>query len=162
MVDLVHTINRLINSKKRINDFIDRNIVDWSEQVILEPTRRLAAEVGLSQSAQNAITIQKTGFMNVQLMWEYFSSDNAPLHQYLENGTDPHDIEAKGKDNGGSDFLHWKDILGNSVFIPRGKIVKHPGTDGYQILAKGWEQNRDQLRQRIVEETNNFLEVTKL
>ena len=100
MVDLVHSINRLINSRKRVNDFIDKNILDWSEQVILEPTKRLAAEVGLSQNAQNGITIQKTGFMSVPLMWDYCSSYNAPLHQFLENGTSPHYIGATGKYHG--------------------------------------------------------------
>ncbi len=159
MADLIHSLNRLINSRKRVNDFIDSNIVDWVEQAVLGPTRRLAAEVGLSQNAQNTITIEKVGFMNAQMTWFYLSSEGAPLHRFLEDGTDEHTIKAKGKDNNGANFLMWRDSSGELVFR---KKVEHPGTDGYKILARGWENNKDQLRQRVIEETNNFLEVSKI
>lgn len=147
------------NAEKRIDQFIDENLLDWSEQVILDPTRRLAREVGLSQNAQNTITIEKVDFLKAQLMWDYEGADGEPLHEFLENGTDPHIIEAKGKINGGSDYLQWKDFGGQFIYR---KKVDHPGTDGYKILARGWEQNMEQLQRRIIEETNNWLEVNKL
>ena len=158
------TLNRLENADKRRDDFIDENIVDWTETVLLFPTRRRIIQFGLSQSAADAVTVIKTGYMKAEMQWEYRNAEGKPLHLWLEKGFGKggYDIEAKGKQNGGKDYLKFKDKAGKNIFIPRGKKVRHPGFFGYHILGDTWKEKKPQLTRRIIEETNNFLEVNKL
>lgn len=158
-MSLEYARNRLENSEKRIQTFIDENIVDWSIENILQPTQKIALEFGLNQNALNGMEIVKDGFMKAKMIWEYRGPDDVPLHIFLEKGFKPHNIEAIGKLLGGADFLKWKDKTGKNIFR---KKVRHPGFEGYHILEKGWTENRDSLKSRIVLEVNNFLQVNRL
>jgi len=160
-MSLQFTLNRLENSPKRVDNFIDQNIVDWSEQVLLSEAQKKGIQVGLSATAVNGMLIEKTGFMKAVLAWELIGDKGQPLHKFLENGFGKggYDINAIGKDFGGSDFLTWVDRTGKRIFR---KKVRHPGFDGYQILGNTWRENKDKLKQRIVVEVNNFLEANRL
>lgn len=160
-MSLEFTKNRLEKSDTRILKFIDDNIVDWAEVEILAPTRDDVIKLGLSQNAANAVTIKKTGMIKASMIWDYPGPEGEPLHLWLESGFGKggYDIVAKGKQNGGKDYLKYVDKQGKNVFR---KKVRHPGFAGYQVIRKGWDNNKDQLKRRIIEETNNFLQVNKL
>lgn len=158
-MDLGFAKNRLENSVRRINKFIDENLEDWTTEEVLRPTQNSALQFGLSQSAINGMSIKKKGFLQVKMIWEFRGPNDVPLHRFLETGTNPHEIRALGELFGGAEALHWKDKAGKDVFA---KKVQHPGFGGYHIMENGWKNNREQLKRRIIEETNNFLQVNKL
>ena len=155
------TLNRLENADKRRDDFIDEHIVDWSETILLSAARKKILQVGLSQAAADGITIEKTGYMKAEMTWEYRGKEDKPLHLWLEKGFGKggYDIEAKGKEYGGKDYLKFKDGKGGNIFR---KKVRHPGFFGYHIMEDSWKENRGLLQRRIIEESNNFYEVNKL
>ena len=153
--------NRLESSDKRVEQFIDTNIQDWSEQVLLEPAQVKAIQLGLSSNAANGMSIEKIGFMKAIMVWEYRGEKGQPLHKFLENGFGKggYDINAIGKDFGGADFLSWVDKSGKRIFR---KKVRHPGFKGYKIMRTTWEEKKEQLTQRIALEVNNFMEANRL
>lgn len=158
-MSLEYARNRLENSEKRIHNFIDENIVDWATETILIPTQHSALELGLNQNALNGMKIEKNGFMKAKMTWEYRGPKDVPLHIFLEKGFKAHDIEAIGKLLGGADHLMWVDKTGKKLFRRK---VRHPGFAGYGILEKGWGNNKDALKHRVVLEVNNFLQVNRL
>ena len=158
-MSLQYTSNRLQNAEKRIDKFIDDNLVDWVEQEILKPTQKLAIQEGLSDNAANSMKVIKNGYLKAKLIWDYRGPNDEPLSLWLEKGTRSHIIRALGKLFGGSDFLSWIDKAGKRLFR---REVKHPGTKGKKIMERGYKQNKNQLKRRVIEETNNFLQVSKL
>jgi hypothetical protein len=55
---------------------------------------------------------------------------NVPHGLFVEVGTPPHVIQARGRDNGGADALYWKGA-DHPVFS-----VQHPGTKPNPLLRK--------------------------
>ena len=146
------TINRIENSEARVKKFIDENIIQWVEQYVLNPTKDLALQIGLSQNATNAMFVEKTGFMKTDIVWDYTDSDGNPLSLWLENGFGKggYDIHVK----------HKKVLSNGKTFF--GKKVRHPGFEGYKIMSTGYKNNKDQLANNIIDEVNNFLESNRL
>jgi hypothetical protein len=56
---------------------------------------------------------------------------NAPHAWWVENGTGPHPIYPRGRDQGGADFLWWPDAA-HPV-----RMVNHPGTKPQPFLRVG-------------------------
>lgn len=148
------TKHRLNSAESRIDKFIDSNIMDWASTELLEPVKTELLAGGLSQNAADAVSLQKTGFMKVEVHWDYRGPNDEPLHFFIEYDTRPHFIEAKGKVHGGADALSWVDSGGKRVFRTK---VYHPGTTGKMILHNAVEKYKPALRQRIIEETNNYM-----
>jgi len=158
------TKQRLESSVRRVETFIDQNISTWATEEILLP-----AQVDLANSinarAANALSIEKSGWMKADLVWDLRGENNEPLHFYLEFGTDAHTIEPKGKANGGADVLHWKGpsggfIIGGDSFAMK---VNHPGSKKHKGLVQSIKDERmPNLQKRITEETTNFMELEKL
>lgn len=158
-MSLDFTKNRLENAERRIDKFIDENLIDWATEEVLRPTQDSALKFGLSQNALNGMNIVNDGFLKVKMTWEFRGPKNVPLHRFLETGFKEHEINAIGKILGGADYLHWVDKAGKNIFRKR---VRHPGFEGYHIMRDGWDKNREQLKRRIIEETNSFLQVNRL
>jgi hypothetical protein len=158
------TQQRLESSVRRVEVFIDQNISTWATEEILLP-----AQVDLANSinarAASALSIEKSGWMKADLVWDLRGENNEPLHFYLEFGTDPHVIEPKGKDNGGADVLHWKGpsggfVIGGDSFAMK---VNHPGSKKHKGLVQSIKDERmPNLKKRITDETTNFMELEKL
>ena len=155
---LEFTISRLKQTRERINSYIDRNIVDWAENEILLPAQDDLLQAGLSQDALNGLHIEKTGYMKVSLTWQYIK-EGKPIHFYIEYDTRPHWIEAKGKIHGGSDYLSWVGKGGRRVFA---KKVFHTGTTGKNLVHNAVNEYKPFLKQRIITETNNYIQVNML
>lgn len=158
------TKQRLESSVRRVEVFIDQNISTWATEEILLP-----AQVDLSNSisprAGFALSLEKSGWMKVNLKWDLRGENNEPLHFFLEEGTDPHTIVPKGKEHGGANVLHWKGASGG--FITGGDnfatIVHHPGSKKHVgIVRKIKEEREPALKARIIKETVNFFEVNKI
>jgi len=155
---LEYTISRLRQTRDRVNSFIDRNIVDWAQTEMLTPAQKDLLQAGLSQEALDGLSINKTGFMKISLAWRYIK-DGKPIHFYIEYDTRPHWIEAKGRLNGGSEFLTWTGKDGRQMFA---KKVFHPGTTGKHLIENAAKEYKPFLKQRIITETNNFMKVNRL
>lgn len=155
---LEYTISRLRQTRDRVNSFIDRNIVDWAQTEMLTPAQKDLLQAGLSQEALDGLSINKTGFMKISLAWRYIK-DGKPIHFYIEYDTRPHWIEAKGRLNGGSEFLTWTGKDGRQMFA---KKVFHPGTTGKHLIENAAKEYKPFLKQRIMTETNNFMKVNRL
>ena len=122
--------------------------MNWAMETILLPARA------------EALRLEKTGFMKVDLVWDLRSEEGAPLHFYLEYGTGPHIIRAKGKEHGGADALHWTGPSGESRFA---KVVQHPGSQKHVGLVDGIKEERlPALRERIISETQNRMEIDSI
>ena len=152
------TKQRLESAEERVNRFIDQNLLLWATEEILLPGQTDIAS-SVSQRASEALTLEKSGFMKVDLKWDFRSEEGAPIHFFLEYGTRPHRIEAKGRDNGGADALHWTGPSGESRFA---KVVQHPGTEGKNVIATIKEERTPALRERIIKETQNHMEVDSI
>ena len=149
------TKQRLYSIETRVNKYIDQNIVQWATEEILLPGQTDIAN-SVSQRASEALSLEKTGFMKVDLKWDFRNEEGAPIHFFLEYGTRPHEIRAKGKDNGGADALHWTGPSGESRFA---KVVQHPGTQARELISQIKEERIGDLRRRIVDETQNYMEL---
>ncbi len=155
---LEQTISRLKQSRDRVNKFIDRNIMDWAEEEILYPAQNDMLQAGLSQDAANGLKLERTGFMKISLIWSYIK-DGKPIHFYIEYDTRPHEIHPKGKLHGGSDVLSWMGKGGRRIFARK---VYHTGTTGKYLVHNAVKEYKPFLRQRIITETNNYIQVNKL
>ena len=158
------TQQRLESSIRRVEVFIDQNISTWATEEILLPAQTNLAD-SINQRAANALSLEKSGWMKTNLVWDLRGENGEPLHFYLEFGTDPHIIEPKGKDHGGADVLSWKGpsggfVIGKRIFAKR---VKHPGSKKHVGLIQGIADERNPaLVARVISETTNFLEVQKV
>ena len=153
------TKQRLQTTKERVDRYIDQNIRTWAMEEVLLPAKVDLAN-SISQKAAEALSLEKTGFMKVDLVWDLRGENNEPIHFYLEFGTGPHIIEPKGKIFGGADALHWKSTAGKNVFA---KIVRHPGSKKHVGLVQRIKDERmPALQHKILVETQNWLEVNKI
>jgi hypothetical protein len=152
------TKQRLFSNKIRIDRFIDDNIVQWATEEILLPAQTDIAN-SVSQRAAEALTIEKTGLMKIDLKWDFRGENGEPIHFFLEFGTRPHEIRAKGKEHGGADALHWTGPSGEDRFA---KVVQHPGTQGRELISQIKEERLPDLRRRILDETQNHMEIGSL
>jgi hypothetical protein len=153
------TKQRLQSAKNRIDTHIDQNIMLWATETILLPGQTDIAN-SVSQRAADGLSLEKSGFMKVDLVWDLRSEEGAPLHFYLEYGTGPHIIRAKGKEHGGADALHWTGPSGESRFA---KVVQHPGSQKHVGLVDGIKEERlPALRERIISETQNRMEIDSI
>jgi hypothetical protein len=153
------TKQRLQSAKNRIDIYIDQNIFQWAMETVLLPART-DLEKSINDRAAEALKLEKTGFMKVDLVWDLRSEEGAPLHFYLEFGTGPHIIRAKGREQGGADALHWTGPSGESRFA---KVVQHPGSQKHVGLVDGIKEERlPALRERIISETQNRMEIDSI
>lgn len=153
------TKQRLQSAKDRIDKFIDRNIIVWATETILLPAQTDISN-SISAHAAQGLSLEKTGFKKVDLVWDLTDENGAPIHYFLEFGTRPHKIEAKGKLFGGADALHWKGPTGKNVFA---KIVNHPGSKKHKGLIETIKNERlPALRDRIISETQHGMEIESL
>ena len=146
------TKQRLTSATERVERYIDDNIMVWATETILLPAQS-NLETSISQRAGAALSLEKTGFMKFDLVWDLRGENGEPLHFYLEFGTRPHKIEAKGKEHGGADSLHWTGPSGESRFA---KVVQHPGTQARELISQIKEERAPDLRQRIIDETQRL------
>lgn len=153
------TEQRLSSARDRVNKYIDQNILRWAEDEILQRAQKLAYGEGLSDKAIGSMSIEKSGFMKVTFVWDYRGPNNEPLHTFINYGFDPHIIRAKGKIVGGADALRWFAEGGRPIFR---KEVHHPGFYGRHIVERAIPEGKENLRQRIVNETENYIQVNKL
>jgi hypothetical protein len=152
------TKQRLFSIETRVIKYIDQNIMQWATEEILLPGQTDIAN-SVSQRASEALSLEKTGLMKVDLVWDFRSEEGAPIHFFLEYGTRPHEIRAKGKDHGGADALHWTGPSGESRFA---KVVQHPGTQARELISQIKEERVPDLKRRIVDETQNFMELESI
>ena len=158
------TQQRLESAARRVEVFIDQNISTWATEEILLPAQVDLAN-SISPKAGYALSLEKSGWMKVNLVWDLRGENNEPLHFFLEEGTDPHEIRPKGKEHGGANVLHWKGasggfIIGGDHFAT---IVNHPGSKKHKgIVNRIKEEREPSLKARIIMETTNFFEVHKI
>ena len=152
------TKQRLQSAKNRIDNHIDQNIVLWATETVLLPGQTDIAN-SISQRAADALSLEKSGYMKVDLVWDFRNEEGAPIHFFLEYGTRPHQIKAKGRDNGGADALHLTGPIGDSSYA---KVVQHPGTQARELISQIKEERMPDLRQRIIDETQRFMEISSI
>lgn len=149
---------RLDNASQRVNFFIDDHIVEWTEEEVAIKIRDTARANGLSQRVQDAISVEKSGFMLAEVVFDLQDGDT-DISDLLELGSRPHIIEPKGKDAGGANVLRWFNPAGSPIFRRR---VQHPGFKGYRFMEKGVRENEFNLQRRIEDETTRFLQKERL
>ena len=152
------TKQRLFSIETRVTKYIDQNIMQWATEEILLPGQTDIAN-SVSQRAAEALSLEKSGFMKVDLVWDFRSEEGAPVHFFLEYGTRPHEIRAKGREHGGADALHWTGPSGESRYA---KVVQHPGTQARELISQIKEERAPDLRQRIIDETQRFMETSSI
>jgi hypothetical protein len=153
------TKQRLQSAKLRIDNYIDQNLMIWATEEVLLPAQVDIAN-SISQKASEALSLEKSGYMKVDLKWDLRGENNEPIHFFLEFGTSPHIIRAKGKIFGGADALHWVGPSGRDVFA---KIVRHPGSKKHVGLVQNIKNERmPNLKQRIISEVQNKMEIDSL
>lgn len=149
------TKQRLYSIETRVNNYIDQNIIQWGTEEILLPGQTDIAN-SISQRASEALSLEKTGYMKIDLVWDFRNEEGAPIHFFLEYGTRPHEIRAKGREHGGADALHWTGPSGESRFA---KVVQHPGTQARELISQIKEERLPDLRRRIIDETQTYMEL---
>lgn len=154
------TQQRLESSIRRAEVFIDQNISTWATEEVLLPAQVDLAN-SINQRAANGLSIEKSGWMKTNLVWDLRGENGEPLHFFLELGTDPHEILPK-KDGG---VLAWKGpsggfVTGGTIFAAK---VNHPGSTKHKgIVTKIKEEREPILKARVIKEAINFMELEKL
>jgi len=153
------TKQRLESATDRVERYIDDNIMVWATETILLPAQS-NLETSISQRAAQALSLEKTGFMKFDLVWDLRGENGEPLHFFLEFGTRPHVIKSKGKEHGGADALHWTGPSGEGVFA---KIVNHPGSSKHVgLIQRIKEERMPALQAKVVSETQNKMETDSI
>lgn len=153
MVKHIHEIQlRMASADFRTEQFINQNIVRWTESTILDSIRRKARREKAPDSYINALKVIYKGWMRADVELDY-NKDGKPLGLWFEFGTPPHEI----KGNPTLTFF-WKKVQKVVTF---GK-VSHPGQKGKYIMTKGYKNGKRRLREVISTETTQFLEETKI
>lgn len=153
------TKQRLSSVVDRVERYIDDNIQVWATETILLPAQA-NLESSINIRAANALKLEKSGFMKVDLVWDLRGKNGEPLHYYLEFGTAPHTIKPKGKEHGGADALHWKGPSGKDIFA---RIVNHPGSKKHVgLIQRIKEERMPALQARVVSETQNKVETDSI
>jgi hypothetical protein len=137
------TKQRLTSSKARIDKFIDQNIMIWATELILLPGQTNIA-ASISPKASAGLKLEKTGFMKVDLVWDFKGPEGQPIDFYLEYGT-------KGPSGG---FVIGKDHFA--------KMVRHPGTQPKRLVHGIRDERIPNLQERIISEVNNFVGLDKI
>jgi len=154
------TKQRLQSSKDRVFRFVDQNILLWGMEEILLPGQNDIRN-SINERASQGLRLEKTGPIKVELTWELYGEDGAPLHFYLEFGTDPHIIEPK-KEGG---WLKWKGpsggfVIGKDIFA---KKVNHPGSKKHVGMVETISKERTpNLIARIIKEVSSKMEIDKI
>ena len=78
------TKQRLQSAKNRIDTYIDQNIFQWAMETVLLPARS-DIENSINNRAAEALKLEKTGWMKVDLVWDLtttllFRVRNWPTH----------------------------------------------------------------------------------
>lgn len=153
------TKQRLLSSKERADRYIDQNIFQWAVETVLLPGQT-SIEEAISFNAAKALSLEKTGFLKLDLVWDLTDDKGQQISFFLELGTGPHKIERKTKGGGGADSLHWKSTVGKDIFAVS---VNHPGSKKHVgLVAKIKEERMPILMAKVIRETNNFLQVSKI
>ncbi len=148
------TKERIKSSKTRIEQYIDNNLLRWAEDTALPKVKSNGFSKGLSSNSVDAITVKKTGFMAVSIVWDLKTDDGKPLDMILEEGTKPHDIEARF-----AKFLRFFDQQGNPIFR---KKVNHPGTAALNIFKDSKETVESIMDEKISNEVTNYLDTMRI
>lgn len=153
MTNLDITQLRLQSAPTRALDWMNMHMIDYGIRHLLDPIRTLATSRGHSQGFIDAFRLEKTGYLKMEVVNDHKYAD------LLEYGWDDYDVYAKGKENGGADWLR---------FVEDG-VVKfrkhtHPkGFKGYNILssADNWGFYQKFL-DALIDGANKWLQEAKL
>lgn len=139
---------RLESAPFRGLEWINANMVDYAIREILDPLRDLSASRGHSQRFRDGWTVEKTGWLRIELVNDFEFAD------LLEFGWGDYDVYPLGKENGGADFLHWTDSSGDHF-----ASHTHPrGFRGYHLLdsMENWGFY-DRFLEKLLEDASNYL-----
>lgn len=149
---------RLADSEERVRDYIDKHIVDWAIQEILDPTKRLATTRGHAQKFIDALSIVKFGPTSIALAIDHIWGPNQiPLHDLLENGWGEggYDIESKNPELYDLAWTGGKYGPGYH-YAPK---VRHPGFAGYHIVESVYNWGFiDKFESKVADETTKYME----
>ena len=135
---------RLESAIPRVKQYMDMICVNVAVREILDPLKAQAYVRHLAQSYIDKFTIQKSGFIKVDLVNDHHIS------RYLEYGTLPHKI------TGDPLAFDWE---GEEV---RFQSVNHPGFRGYGILEDVLEGLAYNYAAQLSKEGSAYLERAKL
>ncbi len=134
---------RLESAIPRVKQYMDMICVNVAIREILDPLKSQAYTRHLAQSYIDKFTIQKSGFIKVELVNDHHIS------RYLEYGTDPHKIP-------GPVAFDWD---GENVVF---ESVNHPGFKGYGFLEAVLEGLAYNYAAKLSKEGSAYLERAKL
>lgn len=148
------SIARLEGARRRVESYIDRNLLQWMEEVCVPVVRSQGYQKGLSAQAVDLIHAEKDSFLKGAIRWGLKTEDGAPLDLFLEEGTDEHEIEAKfGK------ALKFANSQGINVYR---KKIRHPGTTALNIFKDSTVSVEQNIKKKIEQETTRFLNETRM
>ena len=115
---------------------------------------------GMSDRVKNAVTFEKKGFLQGNIVFELEGDNGEPISVWLENGFKPHVIEAKGKEAGGSNYLKWNDPLtGKPIFRRK---LRHPAFGRYHFMRFAETFYVPLIEHELTWRTNRFMELDKV
>jgi hypothetical protein len=148
-MSLDYGIHRLKGTPQRIKDFIDQNLERWAQEG-LQDVIDVALRKGMHPDVARSWRVEKTGYMKVDMVWEYPGPKGEPIQVFLEYGAKPHEIAAKI-----AKALKIPLPSGKTIFR---KKVKHPGIQAINSLAESIPKFNEALKFKIHTETNAYLE----
>jgi hypothetical protein len=143
---------RLASADFRTEQFINQNIIKWTEQTVLDSIYAFAKAAQVPDAYIASLKVVQTGWMKADVILDYFE-DGKPLGLWFEYGTKPHGIQ-------GNPFLafFWEKLKKFVVF----HRINHPGQKGLYIMTRGTQMGKPRLKAKIIAETTKFLEESKI
>jgi len=80
-------------------------------------------------------------------------STNSGYGLYVDEDTEPHEIHARGKENGGANFLRFQ--IGGNTFFRR--MVNHTGTKGQQFRRKTIKRSMPRIDELFEEKLRELI-----
>lgn len=153
--------------------FIEQNIETWAREEIIPEILANAGKFRDLYAQHLKIERVSPLKVNVVLDWQqkgHFIGEKKPIGIFVDQGTKAHIIEPRGPWP-----LHWIETVAAAKVFPQfskaaGFIerhvyrwrVRHPGTKAVKAMEKGAKKGVPKFKKRVIMETTNFLERSKM
>lgn len=147
MAKSLYTVNIPRSLERMIHDFAKEGGVERVITAAINKTalqgRELIADATPKDTGDTARRWQVQLTHSLAVPGVIFNDSEVAL--YLEHGTQPHVIRAKGKENGGADALFWRGAVHPVV------EVHHPGTPAHFMVRGNIAKIRELLVTNIIQ-----------
>ena len=145
------TLMRMESAPFRAKQFIAQNLAQWVKDTVISEAIRIAKSKSVPDRYIQSIKWEPTGDFSGNVTLDFFGAHGEPLGKWFELGTKDHGPVT-------ANTLAWPDP--NSRKYIYAKHVR--GIKAKNIMQEASDSGLPLLEKKIIEETNRFLQESKM